>query len=167
VLHLQSPAFSIPAGAVPKLAFEHYASMELGYDGGNLNISVNGGPFGLVAGSNFTFNAYNMTLTVSQNSNPQAGQQAFSAADGGFTTGTWGESQVDLSAFAAPGDSVRLRWDLGTDCAVGWVGWYLDNVKAYSCTADPDLIFVDGFENGPFTGGGKTPPLSAAGAMPY
>ena len=135
VLHLDSAAFEVPPGNAPQLSFDHWVSTEPGWDGSNVKISVNGGPFQLVPFTAFVYNAYNANLfTAGQgNTNPIAGQQAFTAADTGDTNSTWGKSIIDLSGIAAAGDIVRLRFDTGEDGCTGWVGWYIDNVKVQQC----------------------------------
>ena len=135
VLHLDSKAFEVPPGNAPRLSFDHWLSTEPGWDGSNVKISVNGGPFQLVPASAFLYNAYNANLfTAGQgNTNPLAGQQAFTAADAGDTNSTWGKSIIDLSGIAAASDIVRLRFDTGEDGCNGWVGWYIDNVKVQQC----------------------------------
>ena len=145
VLHLESPAFTVATNA--HLAFDHYVATESSYDGGNLKISVNAAPYVNVAGADFTYNTYNMTLAAAPgNTNPLASQQAFSGADGGSNSGSWGRSLVNLGPYAVAGDSVRLRWDIGTDGCGGAIGWALDDVRAYSCVANADVIFADGFD---------------------
>jgi hypothetical protein len=82
----------------------------------------------------FIYNAHNTTLIPSPNSNnPLAGQRAFSGADQGSTQGTWGTTIIDLTGVAAPGDIVRLRFDLGADCGFGGRGWFVDNFKMQQC----------------------------------
>ncbi|HNS02702.1 MAG TPA: M4 family metallopeptidase [Anaerolineae bacterium] len=133
-LYLQSPAIVIPAGAdVPRVAFDHWVATEMGYDGGNLKVSVNGGPFTLVPDAAFEFNDYNMNLVGAGNTNPMAGQSAFSGTDGGQVGGSWGQSQVNLTGIAGPGDSVVFRIDFGVDGCNGVVGWYVDDFEVYSC----------------------------------
>jgi hypothetical protein len=133
VLYMDSPVISIPTGTSPRLAFDHWVASELNYDGGNLKASVNGGPFNLVPTSAFSFNPYNKNLAFSLSTNPLAGQPAFTGKDDGFVGGSWGQSQVDLSGIADPGDEVVLRYEFGIDGCVGQVGWYVDNVHTYSC----------------------------------
>ena len=43
--------------------------------------------------------------------------------------GSWGQSQVDLGAYAGAGDTIVLRFDFGTDGCNGQDGWYVDNVR--------------------------------------
>ena len=63
VLHLVSPQITIPASvARPRLTFDHWVATEAGWDGGNLKISVNGGPWQLVQAADFVYNPYNTTL---------------------------------------------------------------------------------------------------------
>ena len=142
VQHMESSDIVIPAGdgTSPRLAFDHYVATEAGWDGGNLKISINGGPFTVVPPSAYTFNAYNTTLNsaAAGNTNPLAGQPGFSGTDGGSHFGTWGQSQIDLTALGvAPGDTIRLRYDMGADGCTGNDGWYVDDVQAYTCEVTP------------------------------
>ncbi len=135
VIRVTSPSFVLPAGA-SRLAFDHYMAAESTYDGGNLKLEVNGGgTFNVVPAANFTFNAYVGGLNGAGSTNPMFGEPAFSGTDGGSNSGSWGTSVVDLTGLAAAGNSVRLRWDFGTDGCAGVVGWYVDNLSAYTCVA--------------------------------
>jgi hypothetical protein len=139
-MRLTSPAIRLPATKIlaSRLSFQHYVATELDFDGGNLKISVNGGAFELVPASAFLFNAYNAQLRTEANGNrnPLAGQPAFTGSDGGEVTGSWGVSQVDLSALGVTaGDTVQLRFDLGIDGCTGVDGWYVDDVQVTTCTA--------------------------------
>jgi Zn-dependent metalloprotease len=119
-----------------KLSFEHYVATETGWDGGNISISINGGPYTIVPASAFLFNAYNMTLqtVAAGNTNPLAGQPGFSGTDGGQPTGSWGESQIDLTALGVKsGDRIRLRFNFGMDGCTGIDGWYVDNIEITAC----------------------------------
>lgn len=129
---LDSPAILLPANEAPHVAFDHWVATETGWDGGNLKVSVNGGPWTVVPGVAYSFNPYNATMNVSDN--PLGGEEGFTGSDGGSVSGSWGQSQVDLYGLAYPGDTVQLRFDLGTDGCNGLVGWYVDNVHVYSCS---------------------------------
>jgi Zn-dependent metalloprotease len=136
VLHLESPTIKIPKKEdAPKLTFKHWVATEPGWDGGNLKISVDGGPFVLVQPADFVYNPPNLTLfgPLDGNTNPIGGEAAFSGTDGGSVDGSWGRSIINLAPYAPPGSRVRLRFDLGTDGCGGRFGWYLDNVTVYSC----------------------------------
>jgi hypothetical protein len=141
VLTLTSPEIAIAEDAEgPQISFNHWFETEYGYDGGNLKISVNGGSFALVPASAFEFGPYNDTLFppvdefgVADNTNPLAGQNAFTGPEDEGTTGSWGESRINLLGIAGPGDTIRLRFDFGVDACFGAVGWYVDEVEVYSC----------------------------------
>jgi len=140
--YLQSPPLTLPATATaPRLAFDHWLATEADWDGGNLKLRVNGGSWSLIPSNAFLFNPYNLTLKsgLQGNTNPLSSQPAFSGADGGSLGGSWGQSQIDLSNLATPGDVIELRIELGYDACNGLEGWYIDDLQFYACTAPPDL----------------------------
>lgn len=148
VLNLTSPSITLPdATNFARATFDHWVGTEPAIDGGNVKISVNGGPFQLIPPSEFTFNNYNLILNTAAagNTNPLAGQPAWSGTDpGSASQGSWGRTHVNLGNFARAGDSIRLRWDLGTDCGTGATGWYLDNVNVFSCVPKvPEISVAD------------------------
>jgi Zn-dependent metalloprotease len=136
VLHLDSPEIRIPSGVNnPRLTFVHWFATEPGFDGGNVRISVNGGPWTLIANGDFIYNGYTqILLTGAQgNSNPLAGQTVFAGTDDGQSGGTWGRSIVNLAPYAHGGDKVRIRFDAGNDSCAGRTGWFIDDVLVYKC----------------------------------
>ncbi len=133
---ITSPEIVVPAGATSfQLRFRHFAETELNFDGGNLEVSVNGGPFTLVPQSSYLFNAPPSQLLseADGNTNPKAGEFAWHGADEGEVTGSWGTTVVNLSALALAGDRLRLRFDFGIDGCNGVTGWYVDEVLTYAC----------------------------------
>lgn len=137
IMRLESPEVTLPAGATqPRLTFDHWVGTEAGFDGGNVKISVNGGAWQLVNAADFIYNPYNTTLiTAAQgNSNPLAGEPAFSGSDAGSVGGSWGRSMVNLAPYATVGDKVKLRFEMSSDGCGGTFGWYLDDVMVYRCT---------------------------------
>lgn len=150
VLVLQSPPMVMPIGGItPRLAFDHYMASELDWDGGNVKVSVDGGAnWDVVPPSAFGFNPYVGPLASAGNTNPMAGEQAFHGTDGGSNSGSWGRSIVDLSTLVAPGQTFLLRFEFGSDgCNGSDIGWLVDDVNVFACTADP-AIFLDGVETG-------------------
>lgn len=122
----------------PRLTFEHYVATETAYDGGNVKIRINRGPWMIIPSSAYIFNAYNMALATADegNTNPLEGQEAFSGSDGGQVTGSWGQSQIDLTRVGARmGDLIQLRFDFGNDGCGAIDGWYVDDIKITACTA--------------------------------
>jgi hypothetical protein len=136
VMHLDSPEFTVPATASNlRMSFDHWIASESGWDGGNLKISVNGGAWQVVQSADFVYNPYNMTLATAGagNTNPMAGQPAFSGTDAGSNAGSWGRSIINLAPYAAAGAKVKLRFDMGVDYCSGVRGWYVDDVNVYTC----------------------------------
>jgi Zn-dependent metalloprotease len=134
VITMTSPSVAVPATGAARLAYDHWMSTEGPWDGGNVKISVNGGPFTLVADADYTFNSYNGAIDPTS-TNPMAGQAAFTGGDGGSVSGSWGRSVVNLAPYANAGDTVQLRYDLGSDGCTGFFGWYVDDVRLFSCAA--------------------------------
>lgn len=140
-LTLDSPAIVIPGSAsVPRVSFYNWYNTAFGWDGGNVKISVNGGPFQLVPSSAFELGTYSGVLYeatdefgVIFNSNPLADEPAFTGTHDGQSDGDWVESRINLLGIAEAGDTVRLRFDFGVDACGGQVGWYVDDVEVYSC----------------------------------
>lgn len=135
-VHLDSPVINLPGSLdFPTLAFTHFMDSEANWDGGNVWISVNAGPWQSLPASAFYYNAYNRTLfTVGQgNSNPLAGEECFTGSGG-----QWGTSLVHLGGLVAGGDAIRIRFDMGKDGCSGTDGWYVDDVRVYDCTGAGD-----------------------------
>ncbi len=147
-LVLESPTFSMPfAGAVPRLTFDHYVASEATWDGGNVKISVNGGPYTVIPPSAFSFNPQTGALTgPGTNTDPLAGEQAWHGTDGGAISGTWGRTIGNLTGIVAPGQNFKLRYEFGSDgCGGTTLGWWVDDVQIYTCET-ADALFLDGFE---------------------
>ena len=123
---LLSVAFPV-AATNAQLTFRHNYEFELDrepFDGGVLEISINGGAFTdlITAGGAFNTNGYDGVLSTLYQ-NPLAGRSAWTGSSAGFITTT-----VTLPMTAA-GSSVRLQWRLGTDATVGKTGWYVDTLS--------------------------------------
>lgn len=139
VTFLESPEMMLSADvSVLRLTFDHWVATEAGWDGGNLKISVNGGAWLQVKRTDFGFNPYNSTLTstFSGSNNPNAGQAAFTGTDGGEVKGSWGQSQLTLKNYVKTGDKFKLRFEMGLDDCSGMNGWFVDDVRFYSCGAE-------------------------------
>jgi bacillolysin len=120
----------LPAGSSPFLHLEHSYDFEvyLGrtYDGGVLEYSTNGGTSWIDAGSLFTHNGYSGSIYNVNTSNPLAGRNAFVGASTGYLS-----SRLDLGTLA--GQSVRFRFRIGTDSTGNDYGWFVDDVRIYTC----------------------------------
>ena len=139
----------------PRLSFDHNIQTELGFDGGNLQIAVNGGDFEPVPAEAYTFNAPTVLASEAEgNTSPIAGQPGFTGTDGGEIESDWGTSQVDLEAMGIlAGDTVQLRFAIGRDGCGGVRGWWVDNVNVVLCEAVSDLTMTATHEPEPSTYG--------------
>ena len=115
------------------LRFEHGYSFDADarrrYDGGIVEVKVGGGPWRGVKAL-FTHGGYN-GLVARGFGNALAGQRAFTGDSHG-----WSEARVDLSPFA--GQWLKLRFRMASDRAMGERGWYIDDIRIYTCTTDAD-----------------------------
>jgi bacillolysin len=159
---MDSPAITVPdGGSNLKMSFDHFVETEAAVDGGNLYISVNGGAFTAIPSSRFTFNPYNVQLRAAppadQNTNPKAGEDAFSGSNVGTGMGSFGTSIVDLSGLATPGQTIKVRFEFGLDGCGGGTGWIVDNFRVYYCPtlSAPTLTMGTDYEN-PDTNGSYT-----------
>jgi Zn-dependent metalloprotease len=139
---IDSPTITIPAGATAaQLSFEHYVATEAGVDGGQVEISVNGGLFQLVPPANYIFNgpnaSYNLPPPADNNTNPNPGEAAWTGANIGtppsLPPGSWGTTIINLAGLASPGNTVKVRFNWSQDGCNGVDGWYVDNIRVYSC----------------------------------
>lgn len=149
IIRIESPVITIPAGTTGNLAmaFDHYIALEDTWDGGNIKFSINGQPWTEVPPTAFTANGYNNVLTASSagSTNPMAGQFAFTGTDQGSVTGSWGQSQINLSAAGiglAAGNTIRFRFEVGTDICGGAEGWYVDDIRVFTCAVTPAVHFT-------------------------
>src|SRR5207249_12286696 len=108
------------------VGFFHRFQTESTYDGGVMEISINGGPFTdiLAAGGSFIFGGYTGTISPSDGS-PIAGRQAWTGQPSG-----WPNYQSAIATFppAAVGQSIRLRWRFVSDYIVPSVGHWIDGI---------------------------------------
>ena len=131
---LDSASFALPSGVTNQISFRHRWNLESGFDGGALEIAIGAGAFSdiLAAGGSFVSGGYNGTIS-SVDGNPLAGRAAWTGSpDAGYTT-----TLVTLPT-AASGQSVRVRFRLGSDSSVVAAGasvWRIDTLQrvAVSC----------------------------------
>ncbi|HUU02131.1 MAG TPA: C25 family cysteine peptidase [Myxococcota bacterium] len=112
---LLTPSFSI--GASTQLTFWHRIESEAQYDGGVLEISVNGGAYQDLGGY-ITQNGYNDTISEWTDSTI-AGRAAWAGS------ADWQQVSVNLSSFG-PADVV-VRFRFASDGYVNATGWWIDD----------------------------------------
>lgn len=141
---LQTKQFSPSATSV--LSFYHKYEFEPTYDGGVLEILVDGATDWVDLESNFLpGSAYDVTLNGGFGQ-PLGARPAWNGTQAAFTL-----IEVDLSAYA--GQLVNVRWRMGTDSSVPAGDWKVDDIVVTDsgsfgqCNVMPsDIIFADGFE---------------------
>ena len=125
---------AVPAGQT-YLRFAHAYEFEHSdanaYDGGVLEYSQNGSATWQDAGPLFDHGAYNGTI-VSGMGNPLGGRTGFTRASYGYAS-----SRLDLSSLA--GSTVRFRFRIGTDWTTASYGWFIDDVRIYTCLTPPTV----------------------------
>lgn len=143
---LVSPAINLPTGLTPLSLV--YASAQyidgdtlVCYHGGILEISTdNGASFAQLPDTALLTDPYDAVIRQ-PGSNPLAGLPVWCLDT------VYRRSVVDLNAYA--GQTVRLRFRLGTDSVIGFEpdGWFVDDVAVLGCSeVPPEAMFADGFE---------------------
>jgi bacillopeptidase F (M6 metalloprotease family) len=120
----------LPSGKTTYLHFKHAYGFEDNnagtyYDGGVLEYTTDLGATWSDLGSKFTHNGYKGTMSSSYG-NPLGGRRGFVGESNGYIS-----SRADLSFLA--GKDVSFRFRIGTDSSVGDDGWYVDDVRVYTC----------------------------------
>ncbi|MEP6603368.1 MAG: reprolysin-like metallopeptidase [Spartobacteria bacterium] len=126
---LISPSFVIP-NTSPQLSFRHRWNLETNFDGGILEISVNGGVSTeiIAAGGSFVSGGYNGSIS-SHHGSPIAGANAWT----GNVNSVYTTTVVNLPPSAA-GQNAQFRWRLACDRSVAAVDavWRVDTVNLVS-----------------------------------
>jgi len=126
---------TLPSGSIPYMHFNHAHGFEddgpsYYWDGGILQYSTNsGGSWSDVDPSWFTHSGYN-GIIASGYGNPLGGKQAFVDDSHGYYS-----SRLNLTSLA--GQSVRFRFRIGTDVSYDDYGWFIDDVRIYTCAVAP------------------------------
>jgi hypothetical protein len=132
---LISPAIDLSGTGTYSLSFWNFQYLQKRpggcYDGGILEVSIDGGASWIQLDSQLVNDPYNGPIAT-DTGNPLAGQRAWCGQPQ-----SWLDSQVDLDQFA--GQVIQLRFHLGTDIATGYEGWYVDDVSVNRCEVNADF----------------------------
>jgi bacillolysin len=144
-VYLTSPVVNLSGSTKPVLRFMHDFLTEGGFDGGTVEVLVNGTWTKVPSGS-FTLNGYNgaMDPTSTAPNWTVTSRNVFTGyrhpAD--FPSIAYYESRADVSSLVSQDSDkqVQIRFRFGTDYCNGTdIGWYLDDVEIYECKAGPSL----------------------------
>jgi bacillolysin len=140
-VYLVSPQVDLTGTSRPILRFVHDFFTEGGYDGGTVEVLLNG-QWTKLARGDFTLNPYNGSMqpdsTAPNNSPTSSSVFTGYRTPGNFPNLTYWESRVNLTSYVAQDADkvVQFRFRFGTDFCNGTdVGWYLDDVEVYDCNA--------------------------------
>jgi hypothetical protein len=104
------------------------------FDGGVLEYSTDGGSTWLDAGPLINFNGYKGTIYNDWN-NPLRGRSAFVGSSHGYIS-----TRLNLASLA--GQTVTFRWRMGLDDIGSAWGWWVDNIKVYTCVPVAALLIT-------------------------
>ncbi len=135
---LLTPSIALTSGNA-QLTFRHSYNSEFAWDGGVLEISINGGAFTDIvdAGGSFETGGYNWALnrTADGNTNALQSRAAWTGNSGGFITTT-----ANLPA-AAAGQNIQLRFRAGSDSSTTVTNshWRVDSIvlNQFQCASIP------------------------------
>ena len=139
--YLVSPQVNLTGTNRPVLRFLHDFFTEGGYDGGTVEVNINGS-WVKIENSDFTLNGYNGQMNPDSTAPNWTvlSRRVFTGyrTPGQFPKLTYAESRADLTSYVAQDADriVQFRFRFGTDFCNGTdIGWYLDDVEVYECTA--------------------------------
>ncbi len=115
---LVSPVVNLSGYGLVSLSFWQWYEIEGGYDGGLVEISVDGGSWQQLS----PISGYPDTISTGGNAAFPSGTPVFSGSSGG-----WEQVVFNLTGFV--GDTVQLRFRFGSDGSVhDDTGWYIDDI---------------------------------------
>ncbi|MEO1518702.1 MAG: T9SS-dependent M36 family metallopeptidase [Bacteroidota bacterium] len=107
----------------PVLSFRHDYDTEASWDGGVVEISIDGGQNWDDLGGDMILNGYNSRLQDNPAS-ALSGREAFNGRSNGYI-----QTLIDLTNYS--GQDAIFRFRFATDGATGGVGWFVDNVELF------------------------------------
>jgi hypothetical protein len=125
----ETRSFTVAEDGEFSVDFWHFYGIELGFDGGVVEVSIDGGDWTDVteAGGVFEVGYPDADTTISD---VLQGRPAFTGQNAapGFPVGETGNTESINFGDTLNGSDVRFRFRMITDAAVGSFGWFVDNV---------------------------------------
>jgi hypothetical protein len=155
---LTSPIMTVQANGTVTLSFDHMYSFEASggnWDGGQVQVSVNGGSFAPIGTGSFTANGYTGTVigygaggasSAPGQESDLATQQAFVADSTGRATNTFINSIATLGPFTA-GNTFSIRFQASSDTNTQGTfqpQWIVDNVSLTNVVPEPGVLSLAG-----------------------
>jgi uncharacterized repeat protein (TIGR01451 family) len=137
--YLISPVMTVDGSGSVNVQFDHSWSFEFdgggNYDGGVIEMSVNGGAYADIGGA-VGGGAYNGTiLNYSGDVNPLKGRPGFVQASAGVI-------HTGVTRAVAPGSTVQVRLRFGADASGAASGWHVDNLAFSGVVETPFATMV-------------------------
>ncbi len=127
--NLNSPIYTVNQAGAIQLTFSHRYSFEVDFDGGDVQVSVNGGAFTPVPGTSFSQNGYTGTVPATV-THSLKGLEAFVGNSAGHPALI---TSICTVATAAAGDTIQVRFVSASDeNTVGNLtpaGWEIDSFE--------------------------------------
>jgi hypothetical protein len=101
------------------------------FDGANVKVSVNHGPFQTIQ----PVGGYPTSSIYTGFGNPLAGQPGYASVAGT----AWTKATFDLHGVVVEGDSIAVRFDFGVDNSLQYRGWYVDDFTADGVSGPPPI----------------------------
>jgi uncharacterized repeat protein (TIGR01451 family) len=134
--YLTTPVFTVDGSGSLGFQFDHSWSFEFdgggNYDGGVVEMSVNGGAFADIGGVAYNGTIFNYPGTV----NPLKGRN-------GFVKTSAGTVHTVLTQAIAPGSTVQIRFRAASDSGVGAAGWTIDDIALSGVVETPFATLVE------------------------
>jgi PKD repeat protein len=119
---LDLDGIAVPASA-PVLSFWHWYDIESRWDGGQVQVSTDGGA--------------TWSVLTPEGGYPDTSVNALGGPGYTGSSGGWTEASFDLAAYA--GQTVSLRWRFASDSSVTGLGWYVDDIQVAGVTYRADF----------------------------
>lgn len=133
---LQSPPLNVAAAGNFSFTFRHRFSFEFdagaNYDGAQIQISANNGPWTSIGAS--AVPTYNGVITATGFGNPLEGLSGYVKTNAAYPAL---ETVTVSLGTAYAGQTVRVRFAIGSDDGVGAPGWEIDDIAFINITNTP------------------------------
>ncbi len=140
----ETRSFNVGFAGDFRVSFDHWYRFETGFDGGVLEVSVNGSEFQdvlTIPDAAFEGSGYTGALDGADDTQSLRGRDTFNDLIPG---GVMERETINFGT-ALNGNQVRLRFRVASDFSVGDNGWLIDNISVtnvaspiFSCVAVPD-----------------------------
>lgn len=136
-IYLESPPIELTNATFPELSFMQWFQFEADgsvvFDGGNVKVSVDGGPFEIIE----PFWDYDGTIQGEEN--VLSDEPVFSGFDNG---NFWHVKRFSLEK--SIGKTIVIRFHVGSDANINYPGWYIDDlIIKESSTVDVGIWSID------------------------